>query len=213
MKGLILKDLYIIKGFSKQYGMVLAFMVIWSIVVKSMSFVSIYAILMGSMLVSSTISVDESVSFTRFALTMPISTGALLKSKYALFLITTAVGAVIGLLFHSFFYLAASNAADTFEWEGLAATVSVFVIANAITLPITFKAGAEKARYVYVVVMLIITVVIFTGAKLCNLTGVSFEAIEKVPTSIFCLCCAVFCAAVIIFSYFVSVKLVKNKEW
>ncbi len=86
MKGLLLKELYILKGFGKQYLLILAFLLIWAISTKSFSFIIIYVALIGSQIAMSTMAADEAVSFSRYALTMPIDRKMLIKTKYMLFL-------------------------------------------------------------------------------------------------------------------------------
>ena len=71
MKGLILKDLFALSGYAKQYVIALAFMVLWSVMMENASFIVMYLTLLGSMLVLTSITMDEAVSFSRFALTMP----------------------------------------------------------------------------------------------------------------------------------------------
>ena len=73
MKGLVLKDLYYLRGFAKQYLLILVFMAVWSVMVKNSSFIATYLLVMGNTLLLSTSSMDEAVSFNRFALTMPVS--------------------------------------------------------------------------------------------------------------------------------------------
>ena len=84
MKGLLLKELYILKG--KQYLLILAFLLIWAISTKSFSFIIVYVALIGSQIAMSTMAADEAVSFSRYALTMPIDRKMLIKTKYMLFL-------------------------------------------------------------------------------------------------------------------------------
>ena len=51
MKGLILKELYLIKSFSKQYVLLMVLMGAWSIFVHNISFVAIYVMVLGSSMV------------------------------------------------------------------------------------------------------------------------------------------------------------------
>lgn len=64
MKGLLLKDLYNVKGFARQYGIVILAMAVINI-----SFVSIYMVILGGMMSITTMSMDESSEFNKFYLT------------------------------------------------------------------------------------------------------------------------------------------------
>ena len=90
MKGLILKELYLIKSFSKQYVLLMVLMGAWSVFVHNISFVAIYVMVLGSSMVLSTTSMDEAVSFHKFAVTMPVNARTLVKSKYVILFLTVA---------------------------------------------------------------------------------------------------------------------------
>lgn len=64
MKGLLLKDLYNVKGFARQYVIVILAMTVINI-----SFVSIYMVILGGMMSITTMSMDESSGFNKFYLT------------------------------------------------------------------------------------------------------------------------------------------------
>ncbi len=98
MKGLILKDLYLLKGLGKQFGLVFGFLFLWSIMMKSFSFMILYCVIMCGSIVMSTMSYDESVSFNRFALTMPVNIKMLVRAKYVLILLILLAVSGIGAL-------------------------------------------------------------------------------------------------------------------
>lgn len=50
MKGLLLKDLYNVKGFARQYVIVILAMAVWGVCMKNISFVSIYMVILGGMI-------------------------------------------------------------------------------------------------------------------------------------------------------------------
>ena len=154
MKGLILKDLYLLKSYGKQYILIFGAMFIYAMIMRSASFAVIYFVLMGSTAVLSSMSMDEAVSFHKFALTMPISLSTIIRSKYILFLITIGVGIIVGLLIKLFLFLVPFGMEDSFGREGFAATITVFVLSNSISMPAMFKLGVEKARYINICAML-----------------------------------------------------------
>ncbi|MDE7333779.1 MAG: ABC-2 transporter permease [Lachnospiraceae bacterium] len=213
MKGLILKELYILKGYGKQYLLIFAFLFIWSISTSSFSFIIIYVVLVGSQIVMSTMAADEAVSFCRYALTMPVDRKMLIKSKYALFLTAISGGILISVILNLLFYATSFGSEDYFQWESLVATASVFVIGNAISLPVMFKAGVEKARYVTIFTMLLLAGVIVAGIKLGDGVGLQVNELEKYGGGIISLCFIAVAALAIVISYFVAVRITKNKEW
>ena len=98
MKGLLLKDLNTLKGYGKQYGIVFVIMTVWALAMETVSFVSMYSILLGGMLVLSTLTMDEAVNFNRWALTTPVGVRGLIGAKYVLLVCTVGVGTGFGIL-------------------------------------------------------------------------------------------------------------------
>lgn len=213
MKGFVLKDLYTIKSFGKQYGLVLAFMLIWAIFMKTIAFIYVYSIMMGAMMILSVISLDEAVSFNRFALTMPVNARMLIKEKYLLFIITTGMGAVISVATNLIMILLPFQAIQEFSWREMMPVLTVFVIGTAIALPVIFKMGAEKGRYAYIAAMLGMGAVIYVGVKMCHHYGISLDGMETMSGVLYGGAFAVICIISLVISYLASIRLIKNKQW
>lgn len=216
MKGLLLKDLYVIKGFGKQYGVVLAALLVFSVVINNMSMVTIYTIVMSGMLVLSTLSVDEAAHFDRWSLTTPAGAKNLVGEKYVLLLLTMGAGIAIGVLF---------NGIAGIFWEGADAGVAfflppvlMFTIAYAAALPATFKAGIEKARYIYMGIMFGISIIMAGLYKMGAVFGITLGEMEesmlfKGNGIVLTLGIAGICILALAVSYRISLKMVRNREW
>ncbi len=213
MKGLILKDLYIIKSFGKQYGMVLAFMLIWSVFMKTSSFIYVFAIMMGAMVILSVITLEEAVSFNRFALTMPISVKTLIREKYLLFIITISIGVAVSLLSNLLMILLPFLTFEGFSLREILPVLTIFVVGTSITLPVIFQKGAEKGRYAYIASMLGMGAMIYIGVKICINFDISLDGMETMSGVLYGVIFAVICIVSLVISYLVSVRLTKNKEW
>ncbi len=214
MKGLILKDLYILKGYSKQYGIILLFMALWSYITKNTSFMTVYFVVISGNVVMSSVSTDEASSFQRFALTAPVSRRALVGSKYVLLLITMSGGYLLARLMDLLMRFSPNKNQVWFDMDGMIVSVCLFVLANAISLPAIFKLGVEKARYIYIVGMLAIAAAIFGAANFLEETGTSMDAriaaISPVVLNGFFVIVAAF---FLVISYLVSVRLVAKKDF
>lgn len=214
MKGLILKDLYLLKSYGKQYILIFGAMFIYAMIMRSASFAVIYFVLMGSTAVLSSMSMDEAVSFHKFALTMPISLSTIIRSKYILFLITIGVGIIVGLLIKLFLFLVPFGMEDSFGREGFAATITVFVLSNSISMPAMFKLGVEKARYINICAMLAVAGLLVLSVAMGEKTGFSVNKIEEIfSANVFVVLCTVLSITSLAISYLVTVKIAKNKEW
>lgn len=213
MRGLILKDLYLIKGFGRQYTFVLIFMAIWAIAIKATTFLCIYAILMGAMIILSVMTIDDSVSFNRFALTMPVCERTLVRSKYLLFILTVSVGAVTALLISGIVSFLPIEMNQEFGWHEIMPSVTLFIVATSIAFPVIWLKGAEKGRYVYMAAILGMGGVVYAAVKLCQQFEISLDALELVPDTLFVGVFAGICIISLVTSYFISVRLVRKKEW
>ena len=213
MKGLILKDLYLLKGFGKQYGIILAFMALWGLVMKAVSFLCIYAVLMGAMIILSIMTLDDAVSFNRFVLTMPVNERTLIKSKYFLFIISVGAGAFIAFLVSSAAAVLPVEWNQTYNWGEIMPSVTIFVIGTAIAFPVILSKGAEKGRYVYIAAMFGMGAGIYLAAKFCQSNNISLDVLETIPNWLYVILFTGICTISLVISYFVSLKAVQNKEW
>lgn len=214
MKGLLIKDLCSISNYKKQYALILAFMIVWSIFSKSFSFLAMYSILLGGMVVLSVMSMDEAVHFNRYALTMPISVKTLVKEKYVLVCICIGAGSLLALIVE---VIAMSTPwyEGTAEWIMINCLSSFFLIAYTITLPIIFKYGVEKARYTYMAVIIVMGGVIGISVYLTRNTSVMlFDGVPYLADNLLLTGGLwIVDAIVLVISCQVSLKVVRNKEW
>lgn len=213
MKGLVLKELYLIRSFAKQYVLITMMMAGVSVILDNISFVATYIIVLSSSIVMSTTSMDEVVSFNRFAITMPIDTGKLVKSKYVIFFISIMGGAIFIWLFNILITVFLPEKTGAFNMEGMPVIISLFIAANAIAIPVMFKVGAAKARYTYIIVMLIMGITIFGAYHLARMSGKSLDDMLTGMGGMLNLASLSFAAIIVIISYFISVKIVQKKEW
>ncbi|NBJ91533.1 ABC-2 transporter permease [Parablautia muri] len=216
MKGLILKDFYLLKSYGKQYVLIFGAMIIYALFMRSSSFAMIYFVLMGSTVVLSSMSMDEAVSFHKFALTMPVNLSTIIKSKYILFLITIGIGTAVSILMELVLTFVSSDARIwiSFGREEFAATVTVFVLANAISIPFMFKLGVEKARYINICSMLAVGGFLVISATMGDKIGLSIGRLDEILSSneFVGLCIAIGVISLTV-SYLVAVKIAENKEW
>lgn len=213
MKGLMLKELYLIKSFAKQYVLFLVLMAAWSIMVHNISFVATYIMVLGSSLILSTTSMDELVSFNRFAVTMPIDGKKIVKSKYTVLFLTVGLGEVLVWLFDRAVNLLADGKMEMIDGEGMIVMVALFLSANAISIPVMFKVGVTKSRYTYIVVMITIGFIILGGYKASEMAGIPIDDMLNGIESMLNLITSVIAVLIVIVSYLISVKIVQKKEW
>ena len=159
MWGLLHKDL---KTISLQ-GRVLAIMVVFYLALSEaedalISVVTFSIVLMGILFPITALSYDEKAKWEHYALTMPISRNMLVWSKYLLVLLFLLAGELL-LLLVSLFQPEIGPAL-------LVLVPGIVLFLNSILLPVAFKLGVEKSRYITVAIMLLPTLVLLLMEKL-----------------------------------------------
>ncbi|NLM11901.1 MAG: ABC-2 transporter permease [Clostridiaceae bacterium] len=153
MKGLILKDFY---NLTKQYKIILVLVIFYLLVSVSSEdtnfFGGVVSILMV-MQVITTLSYDEKSNWDRYALTMPISRSDLVLSKYILGGILLAVAFAVNFIFR----IVAGSGQPMEALIVSVATTGVGLFFMFLILPVLFKFGAEKGRYMMMLIFFIPT--------------------------------------------------------
>lgn len=150
MKGLLLKDLINLKSQMKILGLLLLFYIFLAYQNRDLAFLSGMLMILSVMLSITSISFDERAKWDKYALTMPLSRRQLVFSKYILNLLSITAGCLI-----IFAVLPLLGGFGQENLLTLAATSGAALLMNSLLLPIMFKFGVEKGRYILVMLILI----------------------------------------------------------
>lgn len=153
MKGLLIKDLYLIKKLCRMVIVMDLLFVVFSIFDERNLFFSYYCCLITGITPISLISYDEQGKWDVFAGTLPYSRAQLVSVKYLVGLLCSAFVLIL---------LAAAQAAkrvyigsfvpgDYFSF--LAVLASLCLLLPSLVFPLVFKFGAEKGRIFNMVVV------------------------------------------------------------
>lgn len=180
MKSLILKDLYNIGHNAKSmFFMLLVFAFIFIPFSGPQAYIIASGILC-SMMIITTFSFDDSSKWMKYAMVTPVTKKDLVAGKFIVLLIFSAIGAVSGLVIgsvggiivHKVDYSNISNILIM-----LFITIVSLVIAEiigSVSIPLLFKFGAEKARMLSLVALIIPAAICFGVYELLLFFGVSF---------------------------------------
>lgn len=210
MKSLILKDLYCVRGYFKQVGLVLLLMSGMGIAMKNVSIISFMLIFMSMSLVQSCMYMDEKNHWERYALTLPIRKKDVVKSKYILLLLMGGGAGVLAVVLN----IAVSLLFHVKVLEAVVAAVAVFVVylyVFSLSIPASFKLGADKARYIVMAVIVLPTLLISLLVQL-------FPSVTEIsPTDAqmmgFCVGAVLFGATLFLVSYRVSLGIYEKKNF
>ena len=212
MKGLLLKDLYNMKGFARQYVIVILAMAVWGACMKNISFVSIYMVILGGMMSISTMSMDENSGFNKFYLTTPGGVRKLVAAKYLFFVLTVAAGMLVALLIREIAMLFPWLNTSGFDVGTLFVTGFILAAAFSVSFPVIYKYGAEKGRYFYIAAFLVIFAVVYLVHYVAHIP-VPERILDSIPDAVYVAGTVGIGAVIIFISYLFSIRIVTRKEW
>lgn len=215
MKSLILKDLYNIGHNAKSMlFMLLIFAIYFVPNYGAESYIFLSGILC-SMMIITTFSFDDSSKWIKYAMVMPVSKKDLVASKFIVLLIFNSIGAVVGLLIGLIGSVivgktdyANTNAILTLIGS-IFGSVVVAEVFGSVSIPLLFKFGAEKARILSFVAILVPIGICFVVYQLIRILGISVTD----NMVLILLCCSPLLGAMWTYlMYRISYTIIKNKE-
>lgn len=206
MKGLLLKDLYMMKAYCKSYVLIIAIFLAASFVGGNMFFIY-YPCLLCGMIPVNLLAYDERSRFIQYSAALPVSRVQFVSEKYLMGLFSQVIvlfitGTVQGIRM---------GVNGTFSLNEFAvmmlSILLVSMLASSIPLPLIFRNGVEKGRIAYYVMIGIVC-----GA------GILFSEVFKgnlqndIPSGIIFVLLTVLGICVYVLSWYLSVVLYKKRE-
>lgn len=219
MIGLLRKDQTLLwTTYNKNFLVVLLCYTAMIFASDSLIFVMYALIFLGGLYVSSTLTLDEQSQWDTYARTLPVTAAQIVGSKYLLSVAWTLICFLLSQSLCSLSGLARGNLAD--QWHNylagnLAATALVFLY-NALTLPLSYKFGAAKARSVTIMATGVLVGVSVLGIGQLLRTS-DAEQINLIPVDsalgVFLVLLAFLAVSLVLFliSWLVSTAIYRNK--
>lgn len=219
MIGLLRKDQTLLwTTYNKNFLVVLLCYTAMIFASDSLIFVMYALIFLGGLYVSSTLTLDEQSQWDTYARTLPVTAAQIVGSKYLLSVTWTLICFLLSQSLCSLSGLARGNLAD--QWHNylagnLAATALVFLY-NALTLPLSYKFGAAKARSVTIMATGVLVGVSVLGIGQLLRTS-DAEQINLIPVDsalgVFLVLLAFLAVSLVLFfiSWLVSTAIYRNK--
>ncbi|SFR72983.1 ABC-2 transporter permease [Anaeromicropila populeti] len=151
MSGLLLKDIYNLRRYLKSIIIILVFYLVYSISIKNINFFLGMTFVLMSMIPLSAIGYDERAKWDKYALTMPVSRTDMVTSKYLLALGIGGLCMIANVMLS--IIIQKSSLMEAILASG--AMLFLSLLYDCILLPVVFKLGVEKGRYVMFAVLLI----------------------------------------------------------
>ena len=217
MKGLIIKDLCIIKNQMKSLILILILFVILSITNSDASFILFLIPFYMIMILITTFSYDEFNKWECYCNSLPLSRKEIVRSKYILFNASSLILLILGIIAA----LIVPNFIENTTFESI--FVSIIGVAFGIYLvislliPFYYKFGSQKGRImlflcVAILALLIGTITsldIFNNLELMNL----INNLNNLSLGMFTLLLIIVTVIIMSISYYISLKIYSNKEF
>lgn len=216
MKGLLLKDLSIMKTQGRTAVLIMAIALFMLIAGNNTAFAVVYANILFVTFGITTISYDNYDNGYAFLFTLPISRKLYVMEKYVFSMLSIATGTVLSLILMvvvSFikedYILATSEIAFVIGY-GIGA-----IVISSIMLPVNLKFGPEKGRIAMVVLIAIVMSGIFAMAKISGTMGLTrvYLGIREIPTFLIIGLFSVIVLLILACSYLISCKIMEKKEF
>lgn len=186
MKGLLLKDWYMMVKYCKAWMLILAVMMGASAFSEKPMLFLMYPVMLAGLTAVTLIAYDERSGWTTLSRAMPYSKAQLVSVKYIVTLLLLAMAAVLAVVVQ--LVRAGTGAGNAGSMGGiLGMLLSAGLVTPAVLLPLVFRFGVEKARILYGIVLgLVIGCMIFVSMTVQNMPQLVADgafAVRALPVS------------------------------
>ncbi len=199
MKGLILKDLYMVWNYCKTVVFVCIIFLVSSIFIEGSFFFSVYPMIIAGIIPFTIMVYEEKIKWPPYCQALPITRKQVVTEKYILSLLCILFAAAISVCFAVIRSIVSyGNIFDALST--VISTATIALVGPIVMLPFIFKYDVEKSRLVYYLVV---------GGTVGMSTFFSFESrIPDISNGLGIIIGVVLLA----FSWLLSVKFYENKE-
>ena len=217
MKGLLIKDLKLMKSTRNSLALVLLIALGMSTYISDISFIITYLAIIGITFATGTISYDEFDNGSAFLFTLPVSRRGYVIEKYLFSLLMSLGGWLIGTVI-AFGVGTAKGTMASEEGIMVALMLLPMVLClAAFLLPMRLKFEGDKSRIAMVIVFGGFFVITIMGVKVLQKLGIDVEALMKSLSAISAGMGAVIVAAasiaLLLLSCHISIKIMEHKEF
>ena len=218
MKGLLLKDFYMMVKYCKAYLFFIILFVALTITDRSngvssnsLFFVFYPCILVGLIPVT-LLSYDERSNWNEYSGTLPYSKAQLVSAKYLIGMI------VFGALFvlSGIAQAVKMSINGTFAFDDYLVLMEMILIISCVTssfmLPVIFKMGTEKGRITYLAMIVLICVGCFVAADCLNSLKLHFQIMKSLPLEGILLIICIASIALYALSWYLSIVIYEKRE-
>ena len=207
MKGLLLKDWYMMKKYCRSYLVIAAVFIAISLLSSDNMFFVFYPCLLCGMIPVNLLGYDERSRWMQYSGTMPYTKTQLVSAKYVIGLVTQlAMMFVIGIAQGIKMAIAGNFVLGEFAVLLLLLLI-VSTLTSSISLPFIFKWGVEKGRIAYYVMIGFVC-----GASVLASSFLRGEMVSEIEPNAFLTILAAVGIGVYALSWYLSIVFYKKRE-
>lgn len=210
MKGLLIKDLAILKQQSRSLIAIVLIAVFMMMAEKNVNFVVSYVNILFVMFGITTLNYDAFDNGFTFLFTLPITKKMYVAEKYLFSLMCVATGIILSVVF---IFAVGQMSSEAVGF--LVGYVWFAVIFLSLLLPIELKFGPEKGRVAMIVLFAVVMAIVFGVKKLAGEADFSelIYFLETSSKSVLVTLGICFAAVIMGISYLISCKVMEKKEF
>ena len=171
MTGMLIKDILISKKYLRTMAVIMVlYAVLFGVIGNGdSSFLSSFVLIMSAFFIATTFSCDELAHWDKYALTFPISRNRMVRAKYMAACLFTLLGGGISALFAVLTAVFHQKAVAPETWLVIFFNFCLVLFLEGIALPLLYRFGPEKGRYLLIGMMLLVIVAFLLAEKSGNL--------------------------------------------
>ena len=216
MKGLLLKDLSIIKTQIRSVVLIMIIALFMMLAGNNTTFAVVYSNILFVTFGINTLSYDSHDNGYAFLFTVPITRKLYILEKYVFSMLSVVTGTILSLIL----MLGVSFVKDNYMFTSseisfvIGYAIGAFVVL-AIMLPVNLKFGPEKGRIAMIVLIAIVMAGVFSISKIAGTVDLTKLYFEMREVSIFVIWTILILVTLIIISlsYMISCKVMEKKEF
>lgn len=212
MKGLLLKDLYNMKVFSKTLFALVAMMAVFGVMMNNPSYICAMTIVMSLSVSMNGIALDEKAHWDQYAMTFPVTRRMLVLEKMILMVSITLAGGVLAIVLGGTMTVVTGGNLPLLLL-GCVTGMGVVMIMQSVLMPILLKLGTENARFAMIAVLaapaVLIVLVVRSGKIPMEVLEENVYFWIRMGSGLMVLAGIV----ALFVSYWISVRIYEKKEW
>ncbi len=217
MKGLILKDLLILKNQMRNILIVIIGFILLSIWMENYFYIAFVIPFYIVMLVISAFSYDDLNHANTYLVALPTNRKTIVKSRYVLCVLSIITALLIGLILSLIIPLINQDMDFISTFASTTASILGVVFVIALLIPFFYQFGVQKGRVVLFIAIMGISLLIGFIISVFENSGLNiasfFNKLEKLNYIVLILIVISIISLILYFSYLVSCKIYKKKEF